>query len=134
MKYVRDPPSDLITRIKNAVMASHDSVSIPFSKFKLSIVKILKDEGFIIDYHIENDDSVLKSISITLKYDKKGQSVISSIKRLSKSSKRLYVAKKQIPKVLNGFGIVILSTSSGVLSGKQARLSGVGGELIAEVY
>ena len=134
MKFVRDPLSDLFTRLRNALLVSHSTVSVPYSKFKSRIVEILKNEGYITNFSIEGDSPVNKVISIELKYDDNGQPVLTSIKRISKSSKRIYVKKKDVPKVLNGFGTVILSTSSGVLSGKDARLSGVGGELIAELY
>lgn len=134
MKFVRDPLSDLFTRIRNANAVSHDTVAVPFSKFKQRIVDILKSEGYIENYTIEGDSPANKVLVIELKYDENGAPVLTRLKRISKSSKRLYVKKKDIPKVLNGFGTVILSTSSGVLSGKDARLTGVGGELIAEVY
>ncbi len=134
MKFVRDPLSDLFTRIRNALLVSHTSVSVPYSKFKSKIVEILKNEGYITNFTIDGDSPINKVITIELKYDDNGQPVLTSVKRISKSSKRIYVKKKDVPKVLNGFGTVILSTSSGVLSGKDARLSGVGGELIAELY
>jgi len=134
MKFVRDPLSDLFTRIRNASAVSHETVTVPFSKFKQRIIDILKSEGFVEDYVIEGDSVANKVIVVTLKYDESGAPVLTSLRLLSKSSKRFYVKKKDIPKVLNGFGTVILSTSSGVLSGKDARLTGVGGELLAEVY
>ena len=134
MRFVRDPLSDLFTRIRNSNAVSHETVSVPFSKFKQRIVDILKSDGYINGYTIEGDSVANKVIVISLKYDENGAPVLTSLKRISKSSKRLYIGKKDIPKVLNGFGTVILSTSSGVLSGKDARLTGVGGELIAEVY
>ena len=130
---VTDPIADMFTRIRNALMISQEDVVFPFSKMKLSIVKILKEEGFVKYYEVLTEDLSKKSIKIGLKYTPDGLSLIKQIDRKSKPGKRYYVQKCQVPKVLNGFGISILSTSKGVLSGKNARLSNVGGELLGIV-
>ncbi len=131
---VRDTIADLFTRIRNAGSVKHNDVEIPFSKLKLSIIKILKDEGFIKFFDVVSQDMNKKSIKIGLKYSPDGRHVISEIKRVSRSGKRVYVKKCDVPKVRNGFGVSILSTSSGVLSGRSARLANVGGELIGIIY
>ena len=129
-----DPIADMFTRIRNALGVQHEHVSMPFSKIKCEIAKILLKEGYISGYEVLNEDIVKKKIKIELKYSDSGQPVISSIKKISKSGSRVTIKKSDIPKVLNGFGINILSTSHGVLTGKEARVENVGGELIAEVY
>ncbi len=131
---ISDPIADMFTRVRNALAARHDKVIIPFSNMKLAIAKILKDEGFIKYYEIVSEDLRKKTIKIGLKYDDSGRSLISTIRRISKPGRRHYVAKKEIPKVLNGFGISILSTPKGVLSGRAARLANVGGEYIGKVF
>jgi len=130
---VSDPISDLFVRIRNIIHIKGDEVVVPHSKSILAIVKILKDEGFVKFFEVLNPDANIKSIRIGLKYSSSGRSVISELKRVSKPSKRVYVKKAQIPKVLNGFGICILSTPKGVLNGKAARLANVGGELIGMI-
>ena len=117
---VRDPLSDLFTRIRNACLVKHSFTIIPFSRVKLDIIKILKEEGFVEAYTIENDGLVKKNIKVHLKYDKDGQPVIMSIRCISKLSKRIYVKKKNIPRTMNGFGITIVSTSSGMMTGKKS--------------
>lgn len=129
-----DVIADMFTKIRNALKEHHDTVSIPHSNIKFTICQILKNSGFISKYEVNDSSLTKKSILISLKYKKNGSSLISSIKKVSKPSKRVYVPKKDIPKVLNGFGLSILSTSKGVLSGKEARLKNVGGELIGEVF
>ena len=129
-----DPIADLFTRIRNGLGVNHNSVIVTYSQVKVSILKILKEEGFITFYEIENTDLNKKVIKVGLKYTSSGASIIKKIVRKSKPSKRVYVQKHEIPKVLNGFGICILSTSSGVLSGRSARLKNVGGELLGLVY
>lgn len=131
---ITDPIADMLTRIRNALKETKSEVNVPFSKLKYEIAVILKNEGFIKDISINDQDLVRKSILLKLKYYKKNKPCIDSIKRISKSSKRVYVKKSDVPKVLNGFGISILSTSKGVLSGRDARLKQVGGELLVEVY
>ena len=131
---IMDPISDMFTRIRNAIIAKHDATTVPHSKMKVEIAKILKAEGFIIDFKVVDESSFKKNIEISVKYTPEGDSVISVLKKVSKPSKRIYVAKKEVPKPLNGFGISIVSTSKGVLSGREARLNNVGGELIGIVY
>lgn len=129
-----DPVSDLFTRIRNAVKAKQDSLVVPYSKLKLSILNVLIEEGFITKVDVNNITEAKKEISISLKYDDKGLPLIGTIRGVSKPSKRIYVEKSEIPKVANGFGISIVSTSKGVVSGKTARQQNVGGELIGIVY
>tara|TARA_B100001113_G_C21065375_1_gene603140 strand:- start:123 stop:524 length:402 start_codon:yes stop_codon:yes gene_type:complete len=131
---IKDPIADLYTRIRNALNIRHDYVEVPSSNLKLEIVRILKDEGFIESFSLINQDLVKKVIRIILKYRPNGKPLIANISRVSRSSKRQYVKKSNIPKVRNGFGIVIVSTSKGVLSGKEARIKNVGGELLGQVY
>jgi small subunit ribosomal protein S8 len=131
---VIDPIADMFTRIRNAQIVSFDSVSFQYSNVKCEIAKILANEGYINGYEILNDDLNKRLIKISLKYDKGGKPLIENIKRVSKPSKRIYTKKKDIYKVLNGFGTLILSTSIGILSGKEARIKNVGGEVIGEVY
>ena len=131
---VIDPIADMFTRIRNAQIVSFDSVSFQYSNVKCEIAKILAKEGYINGYEILNDDLNKRLIKISLKYDKAGKPLIENIKRVSKPSKRIYTKKKDIYKVLNGFGVLILSTSIGILSGKEARIKNVGGEVIGEIY
>jgi small subunit ribosomal protein S8 len=128
-----DPLADMFTRIRNAAKAKHAKVDIPSSKFKLSIAKILKDEGFIKNYRVI-DDKKQGTLRIYLKYDALGRSLIMGIKRISRPSLRKYVRKDEIPKVLKGIGISILSTSHGVITDNQAKELNLGGELICSVW
>ncbi|MBR1627968.1 MAG: 30S ribosomal protein S8 [Lachnospiraceae bacterium] len=129
-----DPIADMLTRIRNANTAKHDTVDIPLSKMKVSIADILVDEGFIEKYDIVDAGS-FKNIRVTMKYtgDKKGK-VITGIKRISKPGLRIYVGKEDIPSVLGGLGIAILSTNKGVITDKAARKEQVGGEVLAFVW
>ena len=131
---VMDPISDMFTRIRNAQIVSFDSITFQYSSIKCEIAKILTNEGYINGYEIVNDDINKRQIKLILKYDKEGNPLIESIRRISKPSKRIYTKKKDIYKVLNGFGTLIISTSKGILSGKDARLKNLGGEVIGEVY
>jgi len=131
---VIDPIADMFTRIRNAQIVSFDSISFQYSNLKCEIAKILTNEGYINGYEIVNDDLNKRLIKLSLKYDKNGKPLIESIRRVSKPSKRVYTKKKDIYKVLNGFGTLILSTSKGILSGKEARIKNLGGEVIGEVY
>ena len=131
---VVDPIADMFTRIRNALIVSFDSVTFQYSNVKCEIAKILVNEGYINGYEILNNDLNKRLIKLSLKYDKLGKPVIENIRRVSKPSKRIYTKKKDIYKVLNGFGTLILSTSVGILSGKEARLKNVGGEVIGEIY
>lgn len=126
--------ADLFTRIRNAAAAEHQDIEVRFSNLKLEIVKILKEEGFVRFYEVVRPNDVKRGIKVGLKYGPSGESVMSSIVAVSRPGKRVYVKKAQIPKVRNGFGICILSTPKGVLSGRASRLANVGGELLAIVY
>mgnify|MGYP003958316309 CR=1 FL=1 len=128
-----DPIADLLTRIRNAVQARHSSILCPRSNIKVAILKILKDEGFIEDYKVETE-SVQGSIQIFPKYDQANNAVLRGLKRVSKPSRRYYVKKADIPRVRNGLGIAILTTARGVLTDKQARDAGVGGEVLCYVW
>ena len=128
-----DPIADYLTRIRNDNMAKHDSVEIPASNIKKSISEILKREGFIRDYEVA-DDNKQGVIKVFLKYGPNGERVISGLKRISKPGLRNYVSAEDLPKVLNGLGIAIVSTSAGVISDKEARQKNVGGEVIAYIW
>lgn len=128
-----DPIADLLTRIRNAQMALHENLDIPHSRIKESIVKVLSDEGFVAGYTIKENGS-FKTISVALKYMDDREPVIRKMKRVSKPGRRVYVGKNDIPKVLGGLGINILSTSKGVMCGRDARREGVGGEVLCEIY
>ncbi|MBW1612768.1 MAG: 30S ribosomal protein S8 [Deltaproteobacteria bacterium] len=128
-----DPIADLIVRIKNAIMASYDKVEVPSSKIKINIVKILKFEGYIRNYKIIKD-SKQGILVIYLKYNEDKSSVIKGLKRISKPGCRVYSRHKKIPRVLNGLGINIVSTSKGVLTDREARKIGIGGEIICSVW
>ena len=128
-----DPIADYLTRIRNANMAKHDSVEIPASNIKKSISEILKREGFIRDYEVA-DDNKQGVIKVFLKYGPNGERVISGLKRISKPGLRNYVSAEDLPKVLNGLGIAIVSTSAGVITDKEARQKNVGGEVVAYVW
>ena len=131
---ITDTIADLLTRIRNANTAKHDTVDVPSSKMKIAIANILLDEGYIEKYDfVENGN--FKDIRITLKYGKdKNEKIISGIKRISKPGLRVYVGKDEVPKVLDGLGIAILSTNQGVVTDKKARELQVGGEILAFVW
>lgn len=128
-----DPIADMLTRIRNANKAKFEKVDIPSSKIKVSIAKILQDEGYIKNYS-QADDNKQGILQLQMKYDNKGAGIISEIKRVSKPSCRVYVNKDAIPMVRNGLGLAILSTSKGVLSDKEARKQQVGGEVICTFW
>ena len=129
-----DPIADMLTRIRNANAAKHDTVDVPASKMKLAIAKILLDEGYIAKYDIIEDGS-FKTIHITLKYGAdKNDKIISGIKRISKPGLRVYANKEELPQVLGGLGIAIVSTNKGVVTDKEARKMNVGGEVLAFVW
>ena len=130
---VTDPIADLLTRIRNANQMRYNEVVVPSSNNKLEIVKILKEEGFIADYKIEKQE-VQNNIIITLKYGKNKERVISGLKRISKPGLRVYAKKEEIPSVLNGLGISIISTSKGIMTGKEARKENLGGEVLAYIW
>ena len=127
-----DPIADMLTRIRNANALKHESVKFPSSKMKVEIARILKDEGFIVDYKVKG--ATKKELTVSLKYAADGTRVISGLKKISKPGLRVNVGCDKLPKVLNGLGIAIISTSKGVVSDKQARALGVGGEVLAYVW
>ena len=129
-----DPIADMLTRIRNANTAKHDTVDVPSSKMKLAIADILVNEGYIAKYDLV-EDGAFQNIHITLKYGKdKNEKIISGIKRISKPGLRIYVGKEELPKVLGGLGIAILSTNQGIVTDKEARKLQVGGEVLAFVW
>ena len=129
-----DPIADMLTRIRNANTAKHDTVEVSSSKMKLAIAKILLDEGYIRSYELV-DDGNFKNIKITLKYGAdKNDKVISGIKRISKPGLRVYASKDELPRVLGGLGVAIISTNQGVITDKEARKLQVGGEVLAFVW
>lgn len=129
---VTDPIADMLTRIRNASRARHTEVVIPASRTKLAIARILKDEGFITDFS-EAEEGPIRVIRVQLKYVGKVP-VVSGLKRISKPGLRVYAAKTEIPRVLGGLGIVIVSTSKGIMTGAQARKGQLGGEILAYVW
>ncbi len=130
---VTDPIADLLTRIRNANQMRYNEVVVPKSNVKLEIVKILKDEGYIADYKVIKEE-VQDNIVITLKYGKNKERVISGLKRISKPGLRVYAKAEEIPTVLNGLGISIVSTSKGIMTGKEAKKENLGGEVLAYVW
>ena len=128
-----DPIADMLTRIRNAAMTRKRRVSMPSSKMKLAIARILKDEGFIQHYDVTNEKPQ-PQLRIVLRYDREKRPVITNLKRVSKPGRRIYVKHDEIPWVLSGMGIAILSTPKGVLSDRKARKLGVGGEVICYVW
>lgn len=127
-----DPIADMLTRIRNALQQKHESVSMPASKEKQAIAKILKDEGFITDYSVVGD--VKKTLTITLKYAEDNKRVISGLRRISKPGLRVYAKVDNLPRVLNGLGIAIISTSNGMMTDRDAKKNHLGGEVIAYVW
>ena len=128
-----DPIADMLTRIRNANSAKHTTVDIPASNMKRAIAQILFDEGYIKSFE-EIKDEKQGIIRVTLKYDENGKRVISGLKRISKPGLRIYVSKDELPQVLNGLGIALISTSKGIKTDKEARLAGLGGEVLAYVW
>lgn len=129
-----DPIADMLTRIRNAVQAHHDSCEVPASKVKVEIARILKEEGYIANYSCEGETPAEKKIVITLKYGPHDEKVISGIKRISKPGLRVYAKQDSVPRVLNGLGIAIISTSEGLMTDKEARAKHTGGEVVAYVW
>ena len=128
-----DPIGDMFTRIRNGQMRNLNSVNIPASKFRSKILEILKTEGYINNFYLENDKKNIKVIKVNLKYYE-GNPVIKEIKRISKPGRRVYSRANSIPKILNGLGMAIISTSQGVMSDMEARKNNVGGEIICKVF
>ena len=133
MAVINDPIADMLTRIRNGLIARHDSVTMPASNMKKAIAKIMLDEGYIksVDFV---DDGLQGQIKIALKYAQGKESVIKGLKRISKPGLRVYARSSEIPKVLGGLGIAIISTSKGVMTDKEARNAGVGGEVLAYIW
>ncbi len=130
---ITDPIADMLTRIRNANSSKHKTVDVPASNMKVSVAEILLKEGYIRSFE-ELKESAQGVIRITLKYDEKGTRVIDGLKRISKPGLRVYAAKDELPKVLNGLGIAIISTSKGLKTDKEARELGVGGEVLAYIW
>ncbi|MFH1032325.1 MAG: 30S ribosomal protein S8 [Chloroflexota bacterium] len=128
-----DPIADMLTRIRNAVMVRHDSVSMPSSKLKLAVTRLLKKEGFISDYEVIRGKPH-RVIKIQLRYDDKNQPLLSGLERVSKPGLRVYVQHPEIPRVYGGVGIAVVSTSKGVMTGQQAHRQRIGGELLCYVW
>ncbi len=128
-----DPIGDMLTRIRNGQTRSLNKINIPFSNFRIKILEVLKKEGYIIDFNINNTKEKIKFISLDLKYYE-GEPVIKEIKRISKPGRRVYSKATSIPKVLNGLGLAILSTSKGVMSDADAIKNNLGGEIICRVF
>ena len=128
-----DPVADMLTRIRNAVMGKHQKVDMPASRLKVQIARILKEEGYINNFVVKGEGPK-KVVRIFLRYDARGTSSITYLARVSRPGRRVYVGSHQIPRVLGGYGVNIVSTSRGLMSGKTARKENVGGELLAEIY
>ena len=129
---ITDPVSDMLARIRNALLARHEAVEIPFSRLKVRIAEILKQEGFISDFSVQNEFPA--SLKVTLKYVEGRKPAIVGMRRTSRPGRRVYVRHKHIPHVLNGMGISIISTSHGVVTDRDARKQSVGGEILCEVW
>jgi small subunit ribosomal protein S8 len=128
-----DPVADMLTRVRNANQALHDQVTMPASKLKAELAKLLESEGYIVGWE-EAGEGKDKTLLIKLKYDKSRRQVISGLRRISKPGRRVYVDRDSIPKVLGGMGVAVISTSQGLLTGQEARRRGVGGEILCEVW
>ena len=128
-----DPIADMLTRIRNANLAYKDDVDMPLSSVKMRVADILTKEGYVTGYEVEGE-GVKRTLKLTLKYSTNRERTITGIRRVSKPGKRVYVGRDEVPRVLGGLGIAILSTSNGVLTDKQARKQGVGGEVLAYVW
>ena len=131
---ITDPIADMLTRIRNANIMRYKKVEVPASKIKIQIANILKEEGYIVDYKIEKHDKKDDMIVLSLKYGQNKERVITGLKRISKPGLRVYVKSDEIPRVLNGLGIAIISTSKGIMTDKQARMENIGGEVLAYIW
>ncbi len=129
-----DPIADMLTRIRNSLQAGHEEVLIPASKVKVEIAKILKAEGYIENYKVEGETAKEKAIKVELKYGPDGQKVITGLKRISKPGLKVYAKANAIPRVLNGLGVAIISTSQGLMTDRDARKAKLGGEVVAYVW
>jgi small subunit ribosomal protein S8 len=130
---VNDPIADFLTRVRNAGIAKHDTVAMPHSKMKVEIARILKEQGYINDYS-ERGEGAKKELVVELKYDPEGQRAITGLRRMSRPGRRVYRKQANIPRVLDGLGVAILSTSQGILTDHEARRVGIGGEVLCFVY
>lgn len=130
---VTDPIADMLTRIRNACMASHSIVEVPHSKMKKDLARLLKEEGYISEFEETENENKTKNLKIKLKYIN-NQKVITGLKRISKPGLKVYVGHKELPRVLGGFGIAIISTSRGIMTDRKARYIGVGGEVLCYVW
>ncbi len=128
-----DPIADMLARIRNAIDAKHSRVDVPLSKLKMEIARILKEEGFINNFVVKGE-GVKRTIRIFLRYDARGTSTISHVSRVSRPGRRVYMGSQEIPQVLGGYGINIVSTPRGLMTGKRARRERIGGEVLASVY
>ncbi|MGB1748952.1 MAG: 30S ribosomal protein S8 [Dehalococcoidia bacterium] len=131
---VSDPIADMLTRIRNAVQVRHESLEVPASRMKTSLLKLMAEEGFITNYNVVESDSAEKNIEVQLRYYEDKTPVIQGLKRVSKPGLRVYVGKNEIPRYFGGIGVAFMSTPKGVMTGQQARRHGVGGELLFYVW
>jgi small subunit ribosomal protein S8 len=131
---VTDPIADMLTRIRNAVQVRHESLELPASRMKTSLLKLIAEEGFISSFSASEDESIEKKIEIQLRYYEDKTPVIQGLKRVSKPGLRVYVGKNEVPRYFGGLGVAFMSTSKGVMTGQQARRQGVGGELLFYIW
>ncbi len=134
MMNMTDPIADMLTRIRNGLAAGHDSVAVPCSKMKVEIARILKEEGYINGYTVSGDTAKDKVIEIELKYGPDKQKVVSGLKRISKPGLKVYAKADSVPRVLNGLGIALISTSKGLMTDRDARKANLGGEVVAYIW
>ena len=134
MMNMTDPIADMLTRIRNGLQAGHDSVTVPASRIKVEFARILKEEGYIVNYTVAGETAKDKAITIELKYGPDKQRVISGLKRISKPGLKVYAKSDALPRVLNGLGIAVISTSKGLMTDRDARKAGLGGEVVAYVW
>jgi len=130
---ISDPIADMLTRVRNAARVRHDSVMAPSSKIKIAIAKILKDEGFIADYEVVKGKPQ-RMLKIHLRYDDKGVPLLNGLERVSKPGLKVYIQRREVPRVYGGLGIAVISTSKGIMTGQQARRQGIGGEVLCNVW
>jgi len=131
---VTDPIADMLTRIRNAVQVRHESVEVPASRMKSSLLKLLSEEGFISNFTVRDEDSREKTLKVQLRYYEDKSPVIQGLKRVSTPGLRVYVSKNEMPRYFGGLGVAVISTNKGVMTGQQARQQGVGGELLFYVW
>lgn len=129
-----DPIASMLTKIRNGLKARKDNISVPLSKTKEKIVKIMKDEGYIKDYRVIENDKIKKDIKVILKYGPNNEDIITGLRRISKPSLKVYVQKDELPRVMGGLGVAIISTSKGIMTEKQSRRENVGGEVMCYIW